>query len=142
MNKKLFLAIFSLIATIIKAQTGDLELSSTSYSTITNGPLYNTGAFTFLQNTDNPTGNTFATYTPTTTVTFGLSNPQYTGTGTFNVGGVSNPAAFGYGGPNTSTGGAAAATVSSAFYNNASSKQQYLLYFKWRNGRHWNKLSK
>ena len=32
---------------------------------------------TWMNNTDNPTGNTFVAFTPTTTVTFSLSNQQY-----------------------------------------------------------------
>ena len=44
-----------------------------------NGPSIANQVITFTENTDNPTGNTFVPFSsPTTTVTFSLSNQQYT----------------------------------------------------------------
>ena len=54
-----------------------LEFSSGAGPT-GNGPSIAPQVITFQNNTNNPTGNTFATYTPKTTVTFSLSNQQYT----------------------------------------------------------------
>ncbi|GAB3588685.1 T9SS type A sorting domain-containing protein [Hymenobacter daeguensis] len=43
-----------------------------------NGPTVANQLITFQKNTNNPSGNTFAAYTPTTTATLSLSNQQYT----------------------------------------------------------------
>lgn len=60
------------------AQTPTLEFASAGASTTTKGPSIAAQVITFQNNTNNPTGTTFATYTPTTTATFSLSNQQYT----------------------------------------------------------------
>jgi uncharacterized repeat protein (TIGR01451 family) len=62
------------------AQTPALEFmtgAGNPAATIT-GPAAGNQTITFQNNTDNPTGGTFATYAPTTQVTFSLSLPQYT----------------------------------------------------------------
>lgn len=46
----------------------------------TNGSSTASQVVTWVNNTDNPTGNTFAPYVPITTVTYSLSNQQYTET--------------------------------------------------------------
>lgn len=45
-----------------------------------NGPVTST-VINFVQNPDNPSGNTFQTYTPTLNATFSISNQQYTNAG-------------------------------------------------------------
>lgn len=76
--------VFSLLlSSLLYAQNPDLEMTSTSQSS-GNGPTLNSGVFTFLKNSDNPSGTTYAAYTPALTATYTISNPQYTGTnGTF-----------------------------------------------------------
>ncbi len=65
------------------AQT-QLELAAAGASTTINGPTTTTLTATLLENT---TGTTFVPTSPTTTVTFSLSNHQYTGTyGNINTG--------------------------------------------------------
>ena len=44
-----------------------------------NGPSIATQVVTLRNNTNNPTGNTFSAYTPALTVTYSLSNQQFTG---------------------------------------------------------------
>jgi len=59
------------------AQPQTLEIVSSS-GTSTAGPTVAAKTLTFLNNTNNPTGNVLATYTPTTTATFSISNQQFT----------------------------------------------------------------
>ena len=105
---------------LLTAQTvPDLEFTSSSAGG--QGPAFTSPAFTFLRNTNNPTGNTFVAHTPMVTATFSVSNPQYTGTGTFNIGGVRNSAAFG---ATQNSGGTAAlsANYNNTFLNSPDSK--------------------
>ncbi|RZK42499.1 MAG: hypothetical protein EOO57_00935 [Hymenobacter sp.] len=61
------------------AQTPTLEFAAGAGNPTGNGPSIANQVITFQNNTDNPTtSNTFATYTPTLTATFALSNQQYT----------------------------------------------------------------
>ena len=63
----------------VMAQTPALEFAGVSGAAATNGPSGTTGpAITFQNNTDNPTGTTFVAYGPATTVSFALTNQQYT----------------------------------------------------------------
>lgn len=67
------------------AQTATLELTPGS-ATAVNGPTTAPQTATFLNNTNNPTGNTFSAYTPVLTVTASLSNQQFNATSTDNAG--------------------------------------------------------
>jgi len=60
------------------AQTPTLEFTTGAGNPTGNGPTTANQVITFQNNNNNPTGNTFVAYTPTTTVTFSLSNQQYT----------------------------------------------------------------
>ncbi len=60
------------------AQTPTLEFTTGAGNPTGNGPTTANQVITFQNNTDNPTGGTFAAYTPTTQATFVLSNFQYT----------------------------------------------------------------
>ena len=66
-----------LLPAILGAQP-TLEFSSNSASTTAIGSSTSAQTVTFYNNTNNPTGNSFSAYTPTTTATFTLSNQQYT----------------------------------------------------------------
>lgn len=70
---------------ITLAQTVTLELAPGS-ATAVNGPTTAPQTATFLNNTNNPTGNTFSAYTPVLTVTASLSNQQFNATSTNNAG--------------------------------------------------------
>jgi len=60
------------------AQTQSLEFTTGDGNpTATNGPVQNT-SIRFRYNNDNPSGNTFQTYTPAVTASFQLTNQQYT----------------------------------------------------------------
>src|SRR5579871_4376241 len=60
------------------AQTPTLEFATGAGPT-GSGPSITAQTITFENNTNNPTGNTFAAFTtPTTTATFTLANQQYT----------------------------------------------------------------
>ena len=59
------------------AQTPTLEFAAGAGNPTGTGPSVANQVITFQNNTDNPTANTLAAYTPTTTVTFALSNQQY-----------------------------------------------------------------
>ncbi|WP_375182172.1 hypothetical protein [Chryseobacterium sp.] len=99
--KHLWIGIFILFGLILHAQNPDLEFTQGSRGAA-NGPALNSGAFTFFKNTNNPTGNTYAAYTPALTATFVISNPQVTsGTGISTV--TNSPVNFGYLG-NSATG--------------------------------------
>lgn len=56
-----------------------LEMQTGVGNTSGNGPSVLDQTVTLQYNTDNPTGNTFEAYTPAVTVTYSLSNQQYTG---------------------------------------------------------------
>ncbi len=58
-----------------QAQTPTLEFAGNPTG---NGLSVAPQVITFQKNTNNPTGNAFAAYTPTTTATFSLSNQQFT----------------------------------------------------------------
>ncbi|RZJ89543.1 MAG: hypothetical protein EOO60_09885, partial [Hymenobacter sp.] len=68
---------------IALAQTPTLEFTvgtgNPAGNPTTNGPSIADQVITFQNNVNNPTGTTFAAYTPTTQATFSLSNQQYTG---------------------------------------------------------------
>uniref|UniRef100_UPI002FCB7843 DUF11 domain-containing protein n=1 Tax=Chryseobacterium aquaticum TaxID=452084 RepID=UPI002FCB7843 len=99
--KHLWIGIFIFFGLILHAQNPDLEFTQGSRGAA-NGPALNSGAFTFFKNTNNPTGNTYAAYTPALTATFVISNPQVTsGTGISTV--TNSPVNFGYLG-NSATG--------------------------------------
>ncbi|VFB04502.1 Uncharacterised protein [Chryseobacterium taihuense] len=80
-SNSLVVVVMLLLSSFLYGQNPDLEFTSSSRGT-GNGPVLNSGAFTFLKNTDNPSGTTYAAYTPALTTTFTISNPQYTGTNT------------------------------------------------------------
>jgi hypothetical protein len=62
-----------------QAQTPTLEFAPGVGNPTGTGPVNTDQVITFQNNTDNPTNNTFAPYTPAVTATFSLSNQQYTG---------------------------------------------------------------
>ena len=63
----------------VMAQTPALEFAGVSGASAGNGPSGTAApSITFQNNTDNPTGTTFAAYGPGTTATFTLTNQQYT----------------------------------------------------------------
>jgi hypothetical protein len=75
------------VATQLAAQsTQSLEFASNGASTSATGPTIANQLITFERNTNNPTGNTFITQTPTRTVTFSLTNQQRTMASAPNVG--------------------------------------------------------
>jgi len=80
-SNSLVVVVMLLLSSFLYGQNPDLEFTSSSRGT-GNGPVLNSGDFTFLKNTNNPTGTTYAAYTPALTTTFTISNPQYTGTNT------------------------------------------------------------
>ncbi|MCY1660432.1 DUF11 domain-containing protein [Chryseobacterium sp. SL1] len=98
-KKQFYIWIFTLIGLFLHAQNPDLELTQGSRA-VANGPTLNSGPFTFLKNTNNPTGNTYSAYsTNPLTVTFSISNPQYTsGAGVLTATG--SPVNFGHAGGN------------------------------------------
>ncbi|HEV2482755.1 MAG TPA: T9SS type A sorting domain-containing protein [Puia sp.] len=71
------------IALIISALSGNILLAQPALEMAsgggpsTNGSTITSQTVTFQNNTNNPTGNTFVPFTPTTTVTYTLSNQQY-----------------------------------------------------------------
>ena len=73
-----------------------LEFTSGAGNPTGSGPTVTNQVITLQKNTDNPTGNTFTTFTPTTTATFSLTNQVQTMTPSPNVGvvfgGTSNTA--------------------------------------------------
>lgn len=71
------IVVISLLPDKALAQPQTLEFASGGGPT-GSGPSISPQVITFQNNTNNPTGTTFATFTPTTTVTFSLSNQQYT----------------------------------------------------------------
>ncbi len=58
------------------SQTPALEMADGDGNTTANGPVTST-SIRFRNNTNNPTGTTFATYTPAISVSYTLSNQQY-----------------------------------------------------------------
>jgi len=74
LTKYLFLlALF--LGLVVDAQNKTLEFTAASASG--NGFALDTGLFTFLQNTNNPTGTAYSAYSPTLTARFEISNIQY-----------------------------------------------------------------
>lgn len=74
-KKPIALIISVLSGNILLAQPA-LEMASGGGPS-TNGSTISSQTVTFANNTNNPTGNTFAAFTPTTTVTYTISNQQY-----------------------------------------------------------------
>ena len=74
-TKPLMLVISILSGHLLLAQPA-LEFASGAGPT-TSGSTIANQVVTFQNNTNNPTGNTFTSFTPTTTVTFSVSNQQY-----------------------------------------------------------------
>jgi hypothetical protein len=68
----------SLFSVELYAQTPALEFTSGAGNPAGNGPVLTNQVITFQNNTNNPSGNTFAAYTPALTATFSFSNQQYT----------------------------------------------------------------
>ncbi|RZJ94770.1 MAG: hypothetical protein EOO60_02265, partial [Hymenobacter sp.] len=58
--------------------TPTLEFAPGAGNPTSNGPTVANQVITFQNNTNNPTGNTFVGFTPTTQATFSLSNQRYT----------------------------------------------------------------
>src|SRR4051812_21227503 len=79
-SQKISLALIAafLFSASLNAQSPALEFASGAGNTTGNGPTLANQVITFQNNTNNPAGNTFATYNPTLTATFSLSNQQYT----------------------------------------------------------------
>ena len=78
--KKLFkwISPFILFCTgLMNAQNPSLEFAAGAGNPTGNGPVTST-TINFQNNTDNPTGNNFAAYTPNLNVNFSLSNQQFT----------------------------------------------------------------
>ncbi|WP_131431029.1 lectin-like domain-containing protein [Chryseobacterium formosense] len=74
LTKYLFLlALF--LGLVVNAQNKTLEFTAASASG--NGFALDTGLFTFLQNTNNPTGTAYSAYTPALTARVEISNIQY-----------------------------------------------------------------
>lgn len=71
------------IALIISVLSGHLLLAQSSLEMAsgggptTNGSTISSQTVTFQNNTNNPSGNTFVSFSPTTTVTYTISNQQY-----------------------------------------------------------------
>lgn len=63
-----------------------LEFTAGAGNPTGNGPTIGNQVITLQKNTNNPSGNTFATFTPTTTATFSLTNQVQTMTVSPNVG--------------------------------------------------------
>lgn len=76
--KKQILILFGLISGVVFSQTNpDLEMASGASNPTGNGPLLTT-SINFQKNTNNPSGNTFAAYTPALSATYTISNSRYT----------------------------------------------------------------
>lgn len=77
--RSLIVSLASLTATTALAQTTPtLEFAAGVGNPTGNGPTLANQVITFQNNAGNPSNNTMAPYTPTTTTTFALSNQQYT----------------------------------------------------------------
>jgi hypothetical protein len=94
------------IALVISVLTGHLLLAqpalefATGAGPTTNGSTISAQTVTFENNTSNPTGFSFSAFTPTTTVTYSLSNQQYALKTQQN----SNHAGLSFGGNNNNSG--------------------------------------
>lgn len=76
--KKNLLVITTIIFNCLFSQNNQsLEFTTGAGNPTGNGPVQST-TINFQKNTNNPTGNTFATHTPALSATFTLSNQQYT----------------------------------------------------------------
>ena len=68
------------VSIFVFSQTNpDLEMTAGASNPTGNGPLLTT-SINFQKNTDNPSGNTFAAYTPALSATYTISNSRYTTT--------------------------------------------------------------
>lgn len=86
-NNSLIILLFLMLNSLIFAQSSSaLEFTSGAGNPTGNGPTVANQVITFQNNTDNPTGNAFVAYSPTTTATFSLTNQQRTMLATPNVG--------------------------------------------------------
>ena len=74
--KKQILILIGLTSGIAFSQNQSLEMTAGDGNTTANGPVTST-SIRFRNNTNNPTGTTFATYTPAISVSYTLSNQQY-----------------------------------------------------------------
>ncbi|HEX8505773.1 MAG TPA: hypothetical protein VF630_10415, partial [Hymenobacter sp.] len=78
---RLFILVLAWVALLrpgtASGQTPTLEFAPGAGNPTGNGATTADQVITLQNNTDNPTGTTFVAYTPTTTVTFALSNQQY-----------------------------------------------------------------
>jgi hypothetical protein len=97
-TKPIALIISVLSGHILLAQSA-LEMASGGSPT-TNGSTIASRMVTFQNNTNNPTGNTFVSFSPTTTVTYSLSNQQYA----LKTSQASNRASVSFGGTNNNSG--------------------------------------
>lgn len=85
--KKILLLSSIAFGCFVSAQTPALEFAAGAGNPAGNGPTIANQVITFQNNTNNPAGNTFAAFTtPTTTVTFSLTNQQRTMTPSPGVG--------------------------------------------------------
>ena len=66
------------LSNILVSNAQSLEMTSGAGNPTGNGPSVSNQVITFQKNTNDPTGTTFTTFSPTTTATFSLSNQQYT----------------------------------------------------------------
>lgn len=72
----LFVLLFLTNVFIVNAQS--LEMTSGASNPTGNGSSVSNQVITLQENTNDPSGNTFASFTPTTTVTYSFTNQQYT----------------------------------------------------------------
>lgn len=84
--KKILLLSSIAFGCFVSAQTPALEFAAGAGNPAGNGPTIANQVITFQNNTDNPTGNTFTSFTPVTTATFSLTNQQRTMTPSPGVG--------------------------------------------------------
>ncbi|HLG40308.1 MAG TPA: hypothetical protein VI461_11600, partial [Chitinophagaceae bacterium] len=72
------LSVLTILSIQLNAQTPTLEFTSGAGNPTGNGASIANQVITFQNNTNNPSGNTFAAFMPALTATFSLSNQQYT----------------------------------------------------------------
>src|SRR6185312_11889257 len=108
-KRPLLLIISILSGNILLAQPA-LEMAPGGGPT-TNGYTIASQTVTFQNNTNNPSGNTFVSFTPTTSVTYSLSNQQYS----LLRSQASNNATVSFGGTNNNSG---SSEVGVPIYNN------------------------
>lgn len=94
------------VALIISVLSGHLLLAQPALEMAngggptTNGSTIANQTVTFLNNANNPSGNTFASFSPTTTVTYSISNQQYA----LKTSQATNRASLSFGGTNNNSG--------------------------------------